>query len=110
MSVEPARSFLISFFNLADAKTSQAGLVMSTRASIIIIAIIVKEYKWRVRLGYKWPRERETGRGDRERDKERQGHKQRQLAYTVNFANNDIRRGIRKVSLFAKCPYNRSPI
>ena len=29
---------------------------------------------------------------------------------TVNFANNGIRRGIRKMSLFAKCPYNRSPI
>ena len=31
-------------------------------------------------------------------------------AHTVNFTNNDIRRGIKKVSLFAKCPYNRSPI
>ena len=29
---------------------------------------------------------------------------------TVNFACNDTRRGIRKVSLFAKCPYTRSLI
>ena len=30
--------------------------------------------------------------------------------HTVNFAYNDTRRGIRKVSLFAKCRYTRSPI
>ena len=29
---------------------------------------------------------------------------------TVNFAYNDIRRGIKKVSLFAKCRYTRSLI
>ena len=29
---------------------------------------------------------------------------------TVNFAYNDTRRGIRKVSLVAKCRYTRSPI
>ena len=29
---------------------------------------------------------------------------------TVNFVYTDTRRGIRKVSLFAKCRYTRSPI
>ena len=29
---------------------------------------------------------------------------------TVNFVYNDTRRGIKKVSLFAKCPYTRSLI
>ena len=32
------------------------------------------------------------------------------VAYTVNFAYNDTRRGIKKVSLLAKCRYNRSLI
>ena len=30
--------------------------------------------------------------------------------HTVNFAYNDTRRGIKKVSLFAKCRYTRSLI
>ena len=32
------------------------------------------------------------------------------LCSTVNLAYNDTRRGIKKVSLFAKCPYTRSLI